>query len=439
MPICKAFNRIVTTWAIVAAMGGANPSLASDWPQWRGPARDGVWTETGLVERFDSAQLPIKWRVGVGSGYSGPTVAGGRVFVVDRIARPNPQERVLCFDAGTGRELWSYTYDCRYQGVQYEAGPRCSVTIDEDRAYALGTMGHLHCFDARSGVMLWQHDCRQEYNARIPVWGIAASPLIEGDLVIVHIGGRDGASLMAFDKATGQERWRALNDPVSYSSPIVIDQAGKRVLVCITGERVVGLDPQTGQLHWEHPFPPKEMVITAASPVFDGTHLTATSFYDGMLLLKVHQDRLAVEPLWRRRGENERNTDALHCCISTPLILGDHLYGVDSHGELRCLDLKTGDRIWEDLTAVPKARWSNIHLVRNDDRIWMFNERGELIIARLDPKGFHEISRAKLIEPTREQLNQRGGVCWSHPAFANRCVFARNDKELLCADLSAKP
>jgi outer membrane protein assembly factor BamB len=439
MPICKAFNRIVTTWAIVAAMGGANPSLASDWPQWRGPARDGVWTETGLVERFDSAQLPIKWRVEVGSGYSGPTVAGGRVFVVDRIARPNPQERVLCFDAGTGRELWSYTYDCRYQGVQYEAGPRCSVTIDEDRAYALGTMGHLHCFDARSGVMLWQHDCRQEYNARIPVWGIAASPLIEGDLVIVHIGGRDGASLMAFDKATGQERWRALNDPASYSSPIVIDQAGKRVLVCITGERVVGLDPQTGQLHWEHPFPPKEMVITAASPVFDGTHLTATSFYDGMLLLKVHQDRLAVEPLWRRRGENERNTDALHCCISTPLILGDHLYGVDSHGELRCLDLKTGDRIWEDLTAVPKARWSNIHLVRNDDRIWMFNERGELIIARLDPKGFHEISRAKLIEPTREQLNQRGGVCWSHPAFANRCVFARNDKELLCADLSAKP
>ncbi len=110
---------------------------------------------------------------------------------------------------------------------------------------------------------------------------------------------------------------------------------------------------------------------------------------------------------------------------------------MDSHGELRCLDLKTGDRIWEDLTAVPKARWANIHMVRNGDKVWMFNERGELIISRLDPKGFHEISRAKLIEPTTEQLDQRGGVCWSHPAFANRCVYARNDKELVCADLSA--
>lgn len=378
------------------------------------------------------------WRAPIGAGYSGPTVAEGRVFVMDRVAKPNPQERVLCFDARTGREMWSYAYDCRYQGVQYEAGPRGSVTIDSGRAYALGTMGHLHCFEARSGKLLWKHDCRQEYSVKVPVWGIAGSPLIEGDLVVVHVGGKDSASIIAFDKATGQEKWRALNDSVSYSSPIVIDQAGKRVLVCITGERVVGLDPQTGQLHWEHPFPAKEMVITAATPVFDGTHLTATSFYDGLLLLKVHPDKLAVDKLWYRRGGNERNTDALHCCISTPLILGEHLYGVDSHGELRCLELKTGDRVWEDLTAVPKARWANIHMVRNGDKVWMFNERGELIISRLDPEGFHEISRARLIDPTKEQLDQRGGVCWSHPAFAYRNVYARNDNELVCAELSAK-
>ena len=133
-----------------------------------------------------------------------------------------------------------------------------------------------------------------------------------------------------------------------------------------------------------------------------------------------------------------RDTDALHCCISTPMILGDHIYGVDSHGELRCLDLKTGDRIWEDLTATPKARWSNIHMVRNGDKVWMFNERGELVIGRLAPDGFHEISRAKLIDPTQAQLDQRGGVTWSHPAFANKYIYARNDKELLCADLAPK-
>jgi outer membrane protein assembly factor BamB len=423
---------------VVIAIKAGPASSAADWPQWRGPKRDGVWTETGVVERFESGQLPLKWRVPIGSGYNGPTVAGGRVFVMDRVTEPSPQERVRCFEAATGARLWSYAYECVYERVQYEAGPRASVSIDEDRAYSLGTMGHLHCFDATSGKVLWRHDCRKEYGARVPVWGIAAAPLVEGDLVIIQIGARDNACLMAFDKATGQEKWRALNDPASYSAPIVIEQAGQRVLICITGRRVVGLDPLTGQLYWEHPFPPKEMVITIATPVFDGAHLFVTSFYEGSLLLKVHQEKLAVEQLWRRQGASETRTDALHCCISTPLILGEYIYGVDSHGELRCLDLQTGDRLWENLTATPKARWSNIHMVRNADKVWMFNERGELIIAQLSPAGFHELSRAKLIEPTKQQLDQRGGVTWSHPAFANRCIFARNDQELVCAALSGK-
>lgn len=424
---------------ILTAGGAWGSCFAADWPQWRGPTRDGVWSETGVVERFETREMPVKWRVAIGSGYNGPTVAGGRVFVMDRVTQPGQQERVHCFDAQTGDKLWSYAYECAYERVEYKVGPRASVTISDGRAYSLGTMGNLHCFDAKSGKVIWSHDCRQEYQARVPVWGIAAAPLAEGGLVIVVAGAKDNDCLMAFDKATGQERWRALNDSASYSAPVIIEQAGKRVLVCVTGERVVGLDPQTGRLYWEHPFLPKETVITIATPVFDGEHLLATSFYDGSLLLKVHQDKLAVEQVWRRRGASETRTDALHCCISTPMILGGYIYGVDSYGELRCLDLKTGNRIWEDLTATPKARWSNIHMVRNGDRVWMFNERGELLISRLAPDGFHEISRAKLIDPTQDQLDQRGGVTWSHPAFANRCVFARNDKELLCADLSAEP
>ena len=434
----RARSRLVWLFILAGCGAWATPAVAADWPQWRGPTRDGVWSETGVVERFETRELPIKWRAAVASGYNGPTVAEGRVFVMDHVTEPKPQERVHCFDAQTGRKLWSYAYDCAYERVEYKAGPRASVTISDGRAYSLGTMGHLHCFDAKSGDAVWSHDCRQEYQARIPVWGIAAAPLVEGDLVILMIGGTDDACLMAFDRVTGQEKWRALKDGISYSAPIVIDQAGKRVLVCITDQRVVGLDPQTGRLYWEHPFPPKEGVITIATPVFDGSHLVATSFYDGTLVLKVYPDKLAVEQLWRRRGANEQKTDALHCCISTPMILGDYIYGVDSYGELRCLDLKTGDRLWEDLTATPKARWSNIHMVRNGDKIWMFNERGELVISRLSPTGFHEISRAKLIDPTTDQLDQRGGVAWSHPAFANKHVFARNDKELLCADLSDK-
>jgi outer membrane protein assembly factor BamB len=147
---------------------------------------------------------------------------------------------------------------------------------------------------------------------------------------------------------------------------------------------------------------------------------------------------LSVEKIWRRRGRSERDTDALHAMISTPLLEGDYVYGVDSYGELRCLDARSGDRIWEDRTATPPARWSNIHMVRAGERIWMFNERGELVIATLSPRGFHEISRAKLIEPTMKQLTKRDGVCWSHPAFANRHVFARNDNELVAASLAAE-
>jgi len=272
--------------------------LAADWPQWRGLNRDGVWTETGLVERFEAAQLPIQWRVALGSGYCGPTVAEGRVFVMDRVLKPTPQERIQCFEAQTGNLLWSHAYLCAYERIQYEAGPRASVTIHAGRAYALGTMGHLHCFDAQSGKVLWSRDGRKEYAARVPIWGIAGAPLVEGDLLIAPVGGKDNACLMAFDTATGQEKWRALKEGVSYSAPIVITQAGRRVLVYITDQRIVGLDPQTGQLHWEHPFVPKEMEITIATPVFDGRHLVVTSFYDGMVVLTVNPDRLAVEPLW---------------------------------------------------------------------------------------------------------------------------------------------
>ena len=410
---------------------------AIDWPQWRGPNRDGVWQEKGVVQKFDEPQLPIRWRAKISNGYSGPTVADGRVYVTDRLITPTQTERVHCFDAMTGESIWSHSYECIYKKVGHPNGPRASVTIDNNRAYSLGTMGHLFCFSAAKGNIIWSKDLNTEYKARIPIWGIAAAPLVENNLIIVQIGGKDNACLVAFDKTTGKEKWRALNDSASYSAPIVIKQAGKRVLICLTGKRIVGLNPLTGKLHWQHAFTPSRMVISIATPVFQNNHLFISSFYDGSLMLKVNPDKLAVEKVWRRKGTNERITDSLHCCISTPVLQADYIYGVDSYGELRCLNMQTGDRIWESLDAVPKARWANIHMVRYEDKIWMFNERGELIISKLSPKGFHEISRTKLISPTEGQLNQRGGVCWSHPAFANKHIYIRNDEELVCANLSA--
>ncbi|MCS6860222.1 MAG: PQQ-like beta-propeller repeat protein [Abditibacteriales bacterium] len=425
-------------WGLICCLSAwLTTARADDWPQWRGPHRDGVWRETGIIEKFDSPEIKIRWRVPISNGYSGPTVADGRVYVMDRIVEPTEQERVHCFDWQTGKRLWTFAYECVYEGIGYPDGPRASVTIDAGRAYALGAMGNLHCLDAVTGKVLWGKDLNAAYKIRMPIWGIAASPLIEGDLVIVHIGGSDNACLVAFDKRTGQERWRALNDRANYSSPIVITQAGKRVLICWTGDRVVGLDAASGQLYWEYPFPPVNMPLGVATPVVEKDRLFLCGFYDGSLMLRLLSDRPAVEKIWQRRGQNERSTDALHSIISTPLLMGDYIYGVDSYGELRCLDARNGDRLWENLDAVPRARWATIHFVRHGDRVWMFNERGQLIIGRLTPQGFDEISRAQLIKPTTGQLPQRGGVCWSHPAFAYKHVFARNDEELVCASLEA--
>jgi outer membrane protein assembly factor BamB len=242
--------------------------------------------------------------------------------------------------------------------------------------------------------------------------------------------------VVALEKEDGRERWRALDDRASYSAPIMIQQAGEQVVIVWNGDALVGLTPMTGKVLWRIEFPPQKMPIGVPTPVVDGKRVFVSSFYDGSLMVELGGPPPTAKKLWSQCGANERNTRALHCMISTPLMLDDHVFGVDSYGELRCLRADTGERVWEDQTATPRARWSNIHMVRQNDRIWMFNERGELIIAKLASTGFVEISRAILLEPTTGQLDQRGGVCWSHPAFANQHVFARNDKLLVCASLA---
>jgi outer membrane protein assembly factor BamB len=412
-------------------------SLADDWPQWRGPQRDGVWRESGIIQRFQSSAIEPVWRMPISSGYSGPTVANGRVYVTDRVVEPKQIERIHCLDARTGKVLWMHQYDCEYRDIGYDAGPRASVTVYDKLAYALGGTGILHCLNANSGEVVWKKDLGELYKIRMPIWGISSAPLIDKDMVILQIGGEDGACLVALDRRTGQERWRSLEDNASYATPIIVDHEGLRLLICYTGEHVVGLNPEDGVPYWKFPFPPTKMIIGISDPVVHRGHVFLTNFFDGSLLLKLEDGGRSVRKIWKRAGPSEKETESLHSIISTPIIDGEHIYGVDSYGELRCLEFFTGDRVWEDLTAVPKARWATIHMVRHGDNVWMFNERGELIISRLSAKGFEEISRAKLIEPTLDQLRRRGGVCWSHPAFAGRHVFARNDKEIVCASLAS--
>lgn len=410
-------------------------SSSQEWPDWRGSDRDGIWKETRIVKIFKGDTIPLKWSIPCGQGYSGPTVSGEKVYFTDRTERPEEKERVLCIDASSGKTIWTYSYPCQYVSVGYPDGPRASVVINGGKAYSLGTMGHLHCFDSNTGSVLWQHDLDREYQIRMPTWGIAATPLIYKNKIILQAGGSNNASVLALDKDTGKEIWHAMDDRISYSAPILIQQAGKPVVVVWTADNLNGLDPETGIVYWKIPFPLK-LGMGISTPVLYKDHLFVSSFYSGALLVKLDRNTNTAEKVWLRAGESEYKTDALHCVINTPLIKDDCIYGVDSYGELRCLRLDTGDRLWENLSAVTKNRWANIHFIEHGQQTWMFNEHGELLITELSPEGMTILSRAKLIDPTTGQLNRKGtGVTWSHPAFANRHIFARNDNRLVCAYL----
>jgi outer membrane protein assembly factor BamB len=406
---------------------------AQDWPGWRGPNRDGVFPDTGLVERFDSNVPEKKWSAPVGSGYSGPTVAAGKVFLTDLIEGNVQTEGVLCFDEKTGEKLWEFRYDCIYEGVGYPAGPRASVIYEKGKIWSLGTMGHLFCFDAGTGDVIWQKDLNVEYNIKMPIWGIAASPLIDEEKIIVQIGGSDGAGIVAFNKNTGNEIWRNLQDGASYSAPVIAEKNGRKVLVAWTEEHLAGMDPENGEVFWKFPWKLK-MAMGISTPVISNDYLFVSSFYNGSLLIHLGDDYTTAKKVWQRSGESERNTDALHCVMNTPVIIGDYIYGVDSYGELRCLELQTGDRVWEDLSAVNKNRWANIHFIQIGENTWMFNEHGELLITRLSPQGLQELSRAKIIDTTQKQLPR--GVTWAHPAFSSGYLFVRNDHELISVRLT---
>ncbi|OYP31083.1 dehydrogenase [Rhodopirellula sp. MGV] len=417
-------------------MTNAGKTIADDWPQWRGVNRDAKIDDPAIGRQLPDGQIPRSWSTPVGPGYSGPTIANGRVYLTDRQGEsPDAMERVLCFDAKTGKPIWEHRDPVEYSIGYQASGPRASVTIHEGRAIAVGAMGRMNCFDAESGSLVWTRDLQADFQIEMPIWGITAAPLVYDDLIIQMTSGKSGACVVALDLASGQERWRALNERGGYSAPIIIRQGDQDVVACWTGDSVSGLDPLTGKVFWAIEMKPRNMPIGVPTPVVQDDLLFVSSFYDGSLLIRFDRQQPTAKTEWRRIGIDERNTDALHAMISNPIIKGEHIYGADSYGELRCLDLKNGDRVWEDLSVVPQARWATIHTIRNGDDEIILNDQGELLIVTLTPQGVETHSRSQLIAPTLQQLKRRDGVVWSHPAIADGVIYARNDDELIAAPL----
>jgi outer membrane protein assembly factor BamB len=438
-----AFPRFPLAAAVLLACAGA--AAADDWPQWLGPRRDGVWREDGILDKFPPGGPTVRWRTPLGGGYAGPAVAGGRVYVTDRVLPSGAknvagQERVLCLDEASGKVLWTHAYDCKYE-IDYPCGPRATPVVHDGKVYTLGAMGDLFCLDAANGTVVWSKNFVRDYRAPVPMWGFAANPLLDGDRLVCLVGG-EGSVVVAFDRLTGAEKWKALSltgGQIGYAPPMIYDLGGKRQLVIWHAQAINGLDPQTGKAYWSFPFPLKAN-MSIATPRQAGDELFVTAFYNGPVLLRFAEGKDEPELVWRGKGRGEKpeQTDKLHAVMCTPVIRDGHIYGVCSYGELRCLRLEDGRRQWQTLAAtsggdVPQ-RWANAFIVTQGDRYFLFNEKGDLVIARFSPEGYQEIDRAHILDPTGKALNRK--IVWSHPAFADRCLFARNDKEIVCVRLA---
>ena len=438
--------------AVVGLMIASSPIFAGDWTQWRGADRLGVWHETvGVVTELPS-ELKFSWRVPIKTGYAGPAVADGRVFVTDWEEDPESRtmdgtERAVALDEQTGEILWTREWPTTYRMLMgsYAIGPRATPTVDDDRVYVVGASGSLLCLDVQTGEVLWQKDYRSDYDSYVPTWGISSSPLVEGDLLIAIVGGEPGALVVAFDKRTGEEIWRALDvvGEMGYGQPVVYEAGGVRQLIVWHPGALVSLNPQSGEVYWEEPWE-AGAGMSVATPVKSGNYLFVTQFYNGPMMMSLNQDWPTATMLWKRSSRRELpgDTEGLHSLITTPVMTGDYIYGVGSYGELRGLDARTGERLWMSDEMTAQARWGTAFMVKNGDRYFVNNDDGFLMIAEFTPSGYVERGRVSLIEPTSSagygarRLFDRV-VNWSHPAYANRHVIHRNDNEIVRASLDA--
>lgn len=385
---------------------------AADWPQWLGPRRDGSSEE--IVAPWKQAPK-ILWKQPVGEAHSSPVVAGGKVFAFTKVAGKN-DEQVEAFDAVTGKRLW--TQICErgaFKGL-YGDGPRGTPAVDNGKVYTFGITGVLTCLNAEDGAKLWDVNTLKQYQAGNLLFGVSGSPLIEGDRVLVNVGGK-GASIVAFDKNSGKEVWKTLDHKASYSSPIAIGQGDQRQLVFLTAKGLVALAPNDGTIVWQFPYEDK-ISESSTTPVLIGDTLLASSITLGSVGLK--HEGAKVTKQWL--------DPEMTCYFSTPVAVSkDHVYLVtgsllSQQASLHCVAAASGKKLW---TRKEKVGAYHASLLRTaDNKLLLLEEAGNLVLVDPDPKEYRELARAKVC-----------GKTWAHAALANGRLYVRDDKELVCVEL----
>lgn len=403
--------------AILTALLGAlvSTTARADWPRWRGPAGDGTWAQAPAIDPGGGDGLERVWQQPVGGGYSGVTVADGRVYTMDRQGdSPRVTERVLCFDARTGAPLWTHAYGADYADLEYDSGPRASVTLADGKAYTLGTSGQVHCLEAATGRVLWSLDTVARLGAKRPKWGFAASPVVWKDTVIVHVGA-PGGSFVALDRNDGAERWRGSDDPAGYCTPVFARQGDRDLMIAWTPLHIQALEPDTGRLVWEHPYEVTYGVSIATPIIHDGLVFVA-GYWHGSKAIRLADGALAWEDDAQLRG-----------LMSQPMYRDGVAWLLDKQHGLVAFDWKTGRKLGDDghrLTPADRNPQANLVWLGSSGQVLALNANGELIHGSLTPEGFEEAWREQLI-----------GKTWAHPAFAGDRVYARDDRSIVAARL----
>jgi len=402
---------------IIALMIGGwsfNPisQTIDDWPQWRGPNRDGISNETDLLKTWPKAGPKVLWRVPSGQGYAGIVIAKNRGYTMHG---EGESEFSICFDPANGKEIWRFKTDGVFFNDQGN-GPRSTPVVDGDLVYSLSGNGKLHALNARNGKAVWSHDLRAEYGGRIPTWGISTTPLVEGNLLIVDVGGKEGHSVMAFDKSSGKVVWKSASDVPGYSAPIAVTVNGVRQVFAFTGTALVALAPTDGKLFWRYNWETR-YDVNAATPVFipPDKIFISSGYGKGSALLQTQalNGNATMREIWKSREMKNH--------FSSSILRGNYLYGFDDF-LLTCLDVATGQPKWQ------QRGFNKGSLLYADGHLIVLGEYGNLALVEATPESYKEKASAQILK----------GRSWTMPTLAGGKLYLRNQDAMLCLDVTGK-
>jgi outer membrane protein assembly factor BamB len=400
-------NRLSSSLIVCLALTAS----AADWPQLLGPARDGHSKEKGLIDTFGKKGPEVAWDREVGEGFAAPVIAGGRLLLFHRVGNDDVLESL---DAKTGKFQWKYSYATRYRDPLNKGnGPRSTPVLAGERVFILGANGQFHCVELKTGKKVWAKELLSEYQVPESYFGVGTTPIVEGDNVLVNVGAED-AGIVAFNKDTGKEAWKATKHGASYSSPIAATVDKTRHVIFFTSEGLALLDPARGTVRATKRWRARiDASVNASLPVLlGGDHVLLTSSYQtGAIVLKLTKD--GAEEVWK-------NDKTLSCHFGTPVAVGDQVYGFhgrqEGENDFRCVDWKTGKVRWQ------KDGLGCGSLIAADGKLFVLSEFGELLIVEPNAEKYVEKARAEVLSKP----------CRGHLALADGLLYARDDKKLVC-------